>query len=33
MPVISAAQFIERVNPRLPLHHAFKAGNFPSTAQ
>ncbi|AIO68900.1 hypothetical protein [Burkholderia oklahomensis] len=26
MPVISAKQFIELVNLRLPSHHAFKAG-------
>jgi len=26
MPVISAAEFIELVNPRLPSHHVFKAG-------
>ncbi|WP_157768006.1 hypothetical protein [Burkholderia ambifaria] len=26
MPVISAAQFIELVNPSLPSHHVFKAG-------
>ncbi|QRR06488.1 hypothetical protein FPJ27_08730 [Burkholderia sp. MS455] len=26
MPVISATQFIELVNQRLPSHHVFKAG-------